>query len=185
MAALASVPAVFLTLFDGVFETVGTVVNQVSGLVLITETVVLAVLARDKRAWLTQHKWLLGLTAVLVPAVVFAVGPVQLLRLVRLYGALRFLRFRRIITAARILRERAGLTGWKARSLAAAAGFLVAGFAAAVLADPTSPSRQLLRGALERLGGTPLFVVAVVTAGALLAVATWIVARSRSHNNNQ
>jgi len=179
VAALASVPAVFLTLLDGAAETTGTVVNQVSGAVLVAETVVLASLSRDRRSWVREHRWLLVVTAIVIPAVVFAVGPAQLLRLVRVVGALRLIRARRIVRAAGVLRERAGLSGRTAKALTAGAGLLVAAFVAVVLADPTSQSRQRLGDGLERVGGTGLLVAVVVLAGALLAGATWVVARSR------
>ena len=179
IAALASVPAVFLTLLDGAPETAGNVVNWLSGAVLVAETVVLGVLSRDKRGWVRENRWLLGFTAVLIPAVILAVGPVQLLRLVRVVGALRFLRVRRIFRAAGELRDRAGLTGWTSKVLSLLAAVLVAAFVAVVLADPTSRSRQLVEGALERAGGTGLFLAVVVLAGLLLGGATYVVARSR------
>jgi CsoR family transcriptional regulator, copper-sensing transcriptional repressor len=179
VAALASIPAVFLTLLDGAAETAGTVVNQVSGAVLVAETVVLAALSRDRRRWVREHKGLLLVTAVVVPAVVLAVGPAQLLRLVRVAGALRFIRARRIVRAAGVLRERAGLSGRTSRVLTAGAGALVAVFVAVVLSDPTSQSRQLVEDGLGRVGGGGLFVAAVVLAGLLLGGATLVVARSR------
>lgn len=179
IAALASVPAVFLTLLDGTAEVAGNVVNWVSGAVLVAETVVLAALSRDKHAWVREHRALIVLTLVLVPAVVLAVGPVQLLRLVRVVGALRFLRARRIFRAASTLRDRAGLTGWTSKVLSVVAAVLVAAFVAVVLADPSSRSRQLAEQGLERLGGSGLYVAAVLLAGALLAGATWVAARGR------
>lgn len=179
IAALASVPAVFLSLLDGAAETTGSLLNAVSGVVLVAETVVLAILSRDRRAWVREHRWLLGFTLVLIPAVLLAVGPVQLLRLVRVFGALRFLRVRRIFRAAKVLRQRAGLTGWASRALTFGAALLVAAFVAVVLSDPTSRSRQLAEDAVERVGGTPLVVLLVVVAGLVLAGATFVVARGR------
>lgn len=184
LAALASIPAVFLTLLDGTAETAGRVVNQVSGAVLVAETVVLAALSRDKRAWIQEHRWLLLLTLLIVPAVVLAIGPVQLLRLVRVVGALRFIRARRIVRAAGVLRERAGLTGVTSKAVSIGAGGLVAVFVAVVLADPSSQSRQLAERTLERAGGTGLFVAAVLLAGSLLAGATLVVARSRRREDD-
>jgi hypothetical protein len=179
IAALASVPAVFLTLLDGAAEVSGNVINGVSGAVLVAETVVLAALSRDKRAWVREHRGLIALTLLIVPAVVLAVGPLQLLRLVRVVGALRLMRARRIFRAASRLRERAGLTGWTSKVLSLVAALLVAAFVGVVLADPSSRSRQLAEQGLERFGGTGLFVAAVLLAGALLAGATWVTARGR------
>lgn len=179
IAALASVPAVFLTLLDGAPQVAGNVLNGVSGAVLVAETVVLAVLSRDKRRWVREHRGLLVLTAVVVPAVVLAVGPVQLLRLVRVFGALRLVRARRIFRAASELRDSAGLTGSTSKVISVLTALLVAAFVVVVLADPTSRSRQLVESTLERVGGTGLFVAAVLLAGVLLAGASFVVARSR------
>lgn len=174
IAALASIPATFLTLFDGTLETTGNALNTASGAVLVAETVVLLAVATDKRAWLRRNWWLVALAVLIVPAVIFAVGPVQLLRLVRVVGALRVLRARRILKAGRIISERhAGDGRWR-RLVTFGLTLLTAGFVAVVLADPTSQSRQLLDDAFGDLSW-----LAVVLAGALVAGATFVVLRDR------
>jgi CsoR family transcriptional regulator, copper-sensing transcriptional repressor len=174
IAALASIPATFLTLFEGTLATTGTVLNAVSGAVLVAETVVLLALAGDKRAWLRRNRWLVALTLVVIPAVIFAVGPVQVLRLARVVGALRIIRARRIFKAGRILRDRHGLDGRWSRALTLGVTVLTAGFVAVVLADPTSRSRQVLD---DTLGG--FSTLGIVLAGAVVAVATYVVLRER------
>jgi CsoR family transcriptional regulator, copper-sensing transcriptional repressor len=174
VAALASVPATFLTLFEGTLATTGSALNTVSGAVLVAETVVLLALAGDKRAWLRRNRWLVALTVVVIPAVIFAVGPVQLLRLARVVGALRIIRVRRIFKAGRIVRDRHGLDGRWNRILTLGVTALTAGFVAVVLTDPTSRSRQLLDDAF---GGYS--VIAIVLAGAVVAGATYVVLRDR------
>jgi CsoR family transcriptional regulator, copper-sensing transcriptional repressor len=180
IAALASVPAVFLTLLDSPYETVGNVVNWLSGAVLVAETVVLFAVSRDKRDWIRRHKWLLLLTVVIILGVVFAIGPVQLLRLLRVVGALRLVRAGRIVKAARIMRDKLGLSGQWSKVAYAAAALLVAAFVGVVLADPTSRSRKLLD---EWLGGTSQVVLSVL-AGAVLAVATFVVVRRQQRNRS-
>lgn len=174
VAALASVPATFLTLLDGPFEVTGNALNAVSGAVLVAETVVLLAVAEDRRAWLRRNRWLVALALAVVPAVVFAVGPVQLLRLARLVGALRIVRVRRILKAGRIVRDRYGLDERWERLTTGAVTLAVAAFVAIVLADPTSESRQFLDGAAGRSG-----VLAAVVAGVLIAVATAVVRTNR------
>jgi CsoR family transcriptional regulator, copper-sensing transcriptional repressor len=177
IAALASVPAVFLTLFDDPFETVGSTVNMVSGGVLVAEAVVLFAVADHRLRWLRRNWWLVALAVVIVPAVIYAVAPVQLLRLLyvlRAVGALRIIRVKRIFKAGRILRNRAGLNRWWQRVIGFLVSGLIAVFVAIVLADPSSQSRQLLDGAIDRLG-----VAGILAAGALLAGATWVVFRAR------
>lgn len=181
IAALASVPAVFLTLLDSPYDTVGNVVNWLSGAVLVAETVVLLAVSRDKRDWIRRNRWLLLLTVAIVISVVFAVGPVQLLRLLRVFGALRLVRAGRIVKAARIMRERLGLTGRWSKVAYAGAALLVAAFVGVVLADPTSRSRQLLD---QWLGGTSQVALSVL-AGAVLAVATFLVVRRQQRNRSE
>ncbi|MFA9445914.1 hypothetical protein [Egicoccus sp. AB-alg6-2] len=177
VAALASVPATFLTLFEEPYATAGATLNLVSGGVLVAETVVLLALAGDKRAWLRRNRWLVGLTVLLVPAIVLALGPVQLLRLaraVRAVGALRVLRVRRIVKAGRIIRERHGLDGGWARAVTGLLTLSAAVFVAIVLTDQTSTSRQYLDAVTARVG-----VLGIAVAGVIVAVATYVVRTNR------
>ncbi len=175
IAALASVPAVFLTLMDEPYQSAGSTLNTISGGVLIAETVVLFAVSDQRLTWVRRNLWLVALAVVMIPAVIFAVGPVQLLRLVRVVGALRIIRVGRIFKAGRIVRERAGLDAIWQRIIGAVLVTLVASFVALVLSDPTSQSRQLLDGAVERIG-----VIGVLLAGTVLAVATYIVRTNRN-----
>lgn len=176
VAALASIPAMFLTVAEGTIGTAGHLLDIASGAVLVAETVILLAVAEHKRAWIRGHAGLIALTVAVVVAVVFALGPVQILRLVRTVGALRILRARRIVKAARSLGLRHGFRGRLAQLLAAAAGVLVAVFVGVVLADPTSRSRDLLTWVFGDLG-TPLIVALSAVAGVVLGVATYLLAR--------
>ncbi len=178
VAALASVPAVFLTLLDDPWAQVGGGLNAISGGVLIAETVVLLALAEDRRAWIRRNRWLVGLTLVIIPAVIFAVGPVQLLRVLRVFGALRIIRVGRILKAGRIVRERTGLDQVWHRVVGVGVTLLCAVFVAAVLADPTSTSRQFVDSAVQQLGW-----VGVVLAGTILAAATFVVMTQRDRSD--
>lgn len=183
IAALASVPAVFLTLFDDPYQTIGEGLNTLSGGVLIAETVVLFAVSENRLAWLKRNKWLVLLALAIIPAVVFAIGPVQLLRLLRVVGALRIIRVKRIFKAGKIVRERAGLDKVWERVIAVGVTLLCAVFVAVMLADPTttrqldeleSESRNVLGNVIERLGW-----IGVVVAGLILAGATYVVWTNR------
>lgn len=178
VAALAAIPAMFLTLAEGTLATAGHVVDVLSGVVLVAETVILLVVAENKRAWIRGHLGLIALTVAVVVAVVFALGPAQVLRLVRTVGALRVLRAGRIVKAARSVSDRMGFTGHLSHVVAAGAGLLVAVFVGVVLADPTSRSRDLLTAVLGDIG-TPVIVVLSGVAGVVLGVATYLLARDR------
>ena len=176
VAALASIPAMFLTLAQGTLATAGHVVDVLSGLVLVSETVILFVVAENKRAWIRGHLGLIALTVAVVVAVVLALGPAQVLRLARTVGALRVLRAGRIVKAARSLSDRMGFTGRLGHLAAAGAGLLVAVFVGVVLADPTSRSRHLLTSVLGNVS-TPVIVVLAGVAGVVLGAATYLLAR--------
>lgn len=173
IAALASVPAVFLTLLGEPLSSWGVVASAVAGVVLMIEPVVLFAVSADKRAWLRRNWWLVLLAVLIVLSVVFALGPFQVFRLLRAIGALRVLRVRRIMTAGRILGRRAarGSVRWPA----VVASVLVAVFVGVVLADPTSTARGLLVQLLPEGWMVPIAVLA----GLVLAGATFVVVRSR------
>lgn len=174
IAALASVPAVFLTLFDGWLAQTGSLLNTVSGAVLIAEAVVLFAVAPDKRGWLRENRLLVGLAVAVLVAVVFTIGPVQLLRLLRVVGALRIIRVKRIFKAGAIVQERFAADQRWQRATTVLVTVLCAAFVALVLADPTSQSRVWVESAYGWLGP-----VRAVLAGAILATATFILARRR------
>lgn len=176
LAAAVSVPAVFLTVFG--HERValaGTLLNWASLAVFTAEAAVLFVLTGNRLDWVRQHRWTLAITAVAVPAVALTVAPVQVLRLIQFIGAVRVLRAGRIIKAGRVLARRSGWTGrWRYLPILVGS-VLAAVLVAAVLADPSSTTRQLLT---EYMGDWP-WVVLVLLAGAVLASATFIVLRNR------
>jgi CsoR family transcriptional regulator, copper-sensing transcriptional repressor len=149
--AVVSVPAVFLDMWGGGrWAELGNRVNWLAGLVLWAEWILLIALAEDKLGWLRTHKWSTFVAAVTLPAVVFALGPVQVLRLARTAGTLRVLRVTRIIEAGGVLRRRMGLTGTRGKVVAAATTFLSAVFVTAILINPDSPSRHFLSGLPDR-----------------------------------
>ncbi|WP_402466847.1 hypothetical protein [Isoptericola aurantiacus] len=175
VAALVSVPAVWLTLLDEPYATVGTVGSLLTGAVLLGETVVLFVVSRDKRRWVREHRWLVLVTLAIVVSAVLAIGPTQLLRLVRAVGALRLLRARHIVRAGRRVMDHSRMDRRWERVVTGLVIAVVAGFVAVVLADPTSQSRVLIA---ELVGG-PASVWVVVVAGLLLSGAVFVLVRGR------
>lgn len=176
----------FLTTLEGHAATVGSGINYATMAVFIAETLVLLVLSGDRLKWLRRHRFAVAVTILSIPAVVFAMGPVQVLRiarmagalraiqLVRMVGALRIVRVRRIFKAARILRKRAGLEGRMWQMAALLLSLVAAIFVAVVLADPSSTSRRTLEAAVGRFG-----LLATLAAGAIVGGATYVVAKSR------
>ncbi|WP_017546774.1 hypothetical protein [Nocardiopsis prasina] len=183
LCAVVSVPAVFLGMWgEDRWAELGHRVNWLAGLVLWAEWILLIALAENKLGWLRTHKWSTFVAAVTLPAVVFALGPAQVLRLLRAAGTLRLLRVTRIVEAGGVLRRRMGLTGTRGTVVAAATTVLSAVFVAAVLADPTSTSRRYAESLVSGTG-TWLVILAVVVltgATALVVVRRWRRSRTPS-----
>lgn len=145
LCAALSVPAVFLELWgEGTWAWIGNRVNWLAGLVLWAEWILLIALAKNKLGWLRTHRWSTFVAAITLPAVVFALGPAQVLRLIRVAGTLRLVRVSRIIEAGGVLRRRMGLRGAWGKGALGATLALSAVFAVTLLADPESATRRYL-----------------------------------------
>lgn len=175
-AALVSVPAVFLTTTGGVTAVVGQVLNWVSLAVLLGESLLLLWLSGSVRNWVRRYRAQLLVVGLAVPAVVFVVGPLQILRLLLAIGAFRVLRVGRIMRAARVVSRKFGLRNHHGRWVLAGASVLAAVFVAVVLADPDSRSRAVLLWVVDRIGVVP---AALALLGALAVTALLVVAVRR------
>lgn len=169
LAAVASVPAVFLTLLEEPARSAGALLHTLSGAVILAEVVVLFAVSEDKMRWLKENPTRVSLGLVVLLAVIFAVGPLQLLRLLKTVGALRIIRVGRLLRAGRIVRQRVRLNSLWQRLIGVSITLLAAAFVAVVLSDPTSHSRRVLDGAVHWLG-----VTGVILAGAVLGIATYL-----------
>lgn len=165
VAALVSVPAVFLAATPGLTGLIGRVLNWVSLSVLLGESLVLLWLSGSVRTWIRRYRAQLIIVGVTVPAVVFAVGPVQILRLLLAVGAFRILRVRRIVRAGHVIVRRTGLPGHRGRWVLVGVSLLAGVFATLVLIDPRSRSRRTLYWVTEHLGvgGTVVAALGVLT----------------------
>ncbi|WP_024876687.1 hypothetical protein [Saccharomonospora piscinae] len=171
-AALVSVPAVFLAATPGVTGLIGAALNWGSLAVLAGESAVLLWFSGSIRVFAQRYRAQLLIVGLTVPAVVFVVGPVQVLRVFLALGAFRILRVRRILRAGQVIVHRAGLDGRRGRWVLAGVGVAAAGFAAVVLADPRSRSRRTLAWVVDHLGvgGTMVAALGVLTLALVVAV---------------
>ncbi|GAA1241128.1 hypothetical protein GCM10009676_27640 [Prauserella halophila] len=170
IAALASIPAVFLTRAGGTAAAIGTVLNWASVAVLVGESVALLWLEGSVRRWLRRYRWQLLVVAATVPAVVFVIGPLQVLRLVLLLGGFHILRARRIVNAGRVVVERLGLGQRRARWVLAGVIVLAGAFSLIVLADPDSRSRHVVEWFVDRVGVTGTVLAGIAAAAVIYAV---------------
>ena len=181
VAALASVPAVFFTVWgDGEYEPIGDVIGWLAATVLWVEFFVLLMAAHNKREWLRTHKWPLAICLLTLVSLIFAAGGAQLLRLINLVGSIRILRASRIFSASRVIQRQMGLNGWGNAILFGAVALVVAGFVAIVLADPTSDHWEVVNVVGENYQLLPILL-----AGAALAGATYLVARNNQDEDEE
>ncbi|WP_277068885.1 hypothetical protein [Saccharomonospora viridis] len=171
-AALLSIPAVFLTTAPGLPGVVGRVLNWLSLAVLVGESAALLWFSGSVRLFVRRYRAQLLIVAITVPAVVFVIGPTQVLRILLMLGAFRILRVRRILRAGRMIVHRTGLDERRGRWALAGVGAVAAVFAATVLADPESRSRKTLAWVVDHLGlgGTVLAGLGVTTIALVVAV---------------
>lgn len=163
IAAIMSVPAVFMVVWgEGVVADIGVIVNWTAGGILWCEWLTLLILAEDRLDWMRRHKWTIAVATLTVPAAIFTLGPVQLLRLVYVVAGLRVLRVRRIISAGRILARRLGLTGWRRTVLLIATSTVGAVFLVVLLLAPNA--EVWLAGDLifTQLGPVPAVVISLI-----------------------
>lgn len=187
IAAIVSVPAVLLTVWaEGVWARIGSWANVAAGVILWAEWILLIVFAEDKLKWLRANRWSTFVAAVTLPAVVFTLGPAQLLRLLRVAGTLPVFRMTRIIEAGGVVRRRLGLSGATKTAVFAATVALCALAVGALLLDPESATRRFLADLEGRF--EPWQVITAVTA---LGVSTIVIillsrnARRRQQSEEQ
>ena len=179
VAAMVSVPAVFLAaIADGALAVVGTVLNWASVAVLTAESVIL-LLAGDRLAWVRRHAWPLLITALAIPAVILTLAPVQVLRLLLTLlhhlAALRVLRAKRLVSAGRVIGRRISPLGRWRHFPVVAGSAAAAVFVALILADPVAvrAHHRAVTEIVDWLGAGPALIAAGVLAVAAVAVLIW------------
>lgn len=172
VAALVSIPAVFLTAAPGWPRDTGKVLNWFSAIVLTGEPILLFLLSGHRLRWLRRHLWqvLIGVIAVPVMTLLFApLLALRALRLMHLVMALRLLRVNKILGAADALRRRLGMNEMWGRVETGIAALIGAGFAAVVLTNPHSVTRRLIHAEIQRFGQIPV-IIAIALAGTVALV---------------
>ncbi|QFG68430.1 hypothetical protein [Ornithinimicrobium pratense] len=173
IAAIVSVPAVFLTLLDEPFEMIGHIGLWLVTAVLVFETAVLFLVSPQKIGWLRRNWWLVGLTGAGVLAVVFSIGPLQLFRVLRSVGALRVLRAKQMAKAGESLGKK-GQSRWHQMSGKVLATLVVGAFVVIAMVDPDSEARVFL----EDLVGEGGAIAAAVGSGLLTVIGMYFLVRS-------
>jgi CsoR family transcriptional regulator, copper-sensing transcriptional repressor len=176
VAALASVPAVFLTMTSGVWAVIGTVLNTASGITLIGESVLLLLVSGERLRWIREHRGELVLAIATLPTVVLFVGPVQVFRLIIFLSAMRLLRVRRILAAADVISRRAELPRHHRTLVLAAVTTVAVVFVAVVLLDPHSVSHRIADWVAQHVGLAPPVVTVLLVV--LIVLGAWVLERS-------
>ena len=179
VAAVVSVPAVFVAAWgSGGWAVAGIVIDALAGALLWFEWIILLLLADNKREWLKRHRASLAIIVVTVPAVIFTLGPFQLLRIIYSIATLRLLRVRRIISAGRVVQRRLELRGYPKYLLAIGVSALCLVFSAVLLFDPNSNV-----WAVAELVAGQIKVGPVAIVGAALLLIAGILWRNRRRHN--
>lgn len=186
VAAIAAIPAVFLSMLDGTAQLIGNVINFAALGVFAAEAVTLFFAAENRRRWIREHRFLITVLLLTIPAVILFIGAVQVLRLAqftrflevgkifRFARAFRIVRLNRIVKSGRALQMKAGLTGWSGTATGAGVVVAALAFLVAVLSDPDSQTRQIADGAVARLGMELVLGGATVLGLAALLGLLWL-----------
>jgi CsoR family transcriptional regulator, copper-sensing transcriptional repressor len=175
VAALTSVPAVFLTMTSGIWAIVGSVLNTASGVTLVGESVLLLLVSGERLRWIREHRTELMLAVATLPTVVLFVGPVQVFRLLIFLSAVRLLRVRRILGAADVISRRAGLPRRHRKLVLLAVTGVATVFVAVVLLDPKSISHHVAEWVSRHIGLAPAIVTALLVV--LVVIGAWLLDR--------
>ncbi|WP_017972955.1 hypothetical protein [Actinopolyspora halophila] len=173
-AAAVSVPAVFLARLDGPVALAGSVLNWLSMLVLTGESVLLFWSSDNRLRWLRTHWWMVLVTLLTIPAVIFAFGPAQVLRLVRVVAAVQLVRVVRLLKVARVLHRRGGRLGGSLYVLLAVVFAAAAVLLGIVLVDETSTTRRTVDVILDRWGWPALVGGVVLISTLLVGLVLWL-----------
>ena len=173
IAAIMSVPAVFLTLLDEPWEMIGHILLYLTTAVLIFETTVFFLISPKKIDWVRRNWWLIGLTIATVLAVIFSIGPMQLFRALRSVGALRVLKAKQVAKAGESLakRSRSKWNRWLGQILAT---LVVGTFVVLALTVPESEARTTLENYVGE-DGVPF---AAAAAGIVTVIAMYFLVRT-------
>lgn len=173
IAAVVSVPAVFLTLLDEPFEMIGHIGLWLATAVLVVETLVLFLVSPEKIAWIRRNWWLIGLTIATILAVIFSIGPMQLFRVLRSVGALRVLRAKQVAKAGESLGKK-GQSRWRQMLGKVLATVVVGAFVVIALVDPDSEARSFLEDFVGEEGA----IAASIGAGLVTMIGMYFLVRT-------
>ena len=180
IAAIVSVPATFLTLLDEPWEMIGHIGLYATSVVLVAEVLIFFLLSPKKIEWVRNNIWLIGLTVLTIIAVVFSIGPMQILRMVRSVGALRVLRAKQVATAGEKL-GKGGRNRWRRIFGKVLATVIVAVFVVIALLDPDSEARMFL----ESLVGEEWAIAAAFGAGIFTLGGMYLLVRDPKEESNE
>lgn len=179
IASLATVIGLFVSLAPEPLGDIGEELVMLASLVIVAESLMVALVSKDKRRWLKRHRVLVVVSLVVVFLFVVGVAvPLHLLRLVRGFSATplahvlqhaKVLHVGEFSHAKEHLSESSKLAEKLHRPIETAVGLAVPLYLFLSLRDPNSDSRELLRltedlfvGAHWRAGAAVIAVGVVV-----------------------
>lgn len=168
VAALASVPAVYLHASKGTAHDVGVILGWLIWTVFAVEVAVMLALSEDRRGWVRGHQFELFVFVTSFPLFLDLPGVRELIGVFPALGAVKLLKALKILKLAKVFRllHASSLAGWVVRLVSAAAALVALGLLGAIVTEKKVPTPahgiDRLADEISRVIDTPDHVVTVL-----------------------
>ena len=142
VAALASVPAVYLHASKGTAHDVGVLLGWLIWLVFATEVAVMLTISADRRTWARGHQFELFVFVTSFPLFLDLPGVRELIGVFPVLGAVKLLKALKILKLVKVFRllHSSSLAGWVVRSASAAGAVVALGLLGAIVTEKKVPT---------------------------------------------
>lgn|GEM_PF-1194544 len=142
LAALASIPGVYLHASKGSAHDWGVAVGWIVWVVFAVEVVVMTIAAHDRRGWLRSHQFELFVTVTSFPLFLDLPGVRELIGVAPVLGTVKFLKALKILKLAKVFRllHASSLAGWLVRLASALLALVVLGLVGAMATEKKVPT---------------------------------------------
>lgn len=185
LAALASIPGVYLHASKGSAHDWGVVVGWLVWVVFAVEVVVMTWAAHDRRAWLRSHQFELFVTVTSFPLFLDLPGVRELIGVAPVLGTVKFLKALKILKLVKVFRllHASSLAGWLVRLASSMLALVVLGLVGAMATEKKVPTPAhgvtRLGDEIARVFDTSGEIVTVILVALAIGVVEWWAWRGR------
>lgn len=142
VAALASIPGVYLHASKGSAHDWGVLLGWVIWVVFAVEVVAMTIASHDRRSWLRSHQFELFVTVTSFPLFLDLPGVRELIGVAPVLGTVKFLKALKILKLAKVFRllHASSLVGWLVRLASALLALVVLGLVGAMATEKKVPT---------------------------------------------